>query len=73
MSWSFYYREQPYLGDVSLATDGQACCRKTIVMEQSCSVLKRGHGSKHSVQMLFVLFVLVARLDSLTSGNGNVC
>lgn len=49
-----YCREQSYLGDVPLTTDGQACCRKAFVMEQSRSVLKEGHGSMHSVQMLFV-------------------
>lgn len=55
MSWSLYCREELCLGDVPLTTDGQACCRRAIVMEQSCSDLKGGHGSKHSVQMFFVL------------------
>lgn len=55
MSWCLYCREQLCLGDVPLTTDGQACCRKAFVMEQLRSVLKGGHGSKHAVQMLFVL------------------
>lgn len=55
MSWCLHCGVQPYLGDVPVTTDGRACCWEAFVTEQSCSVLKEGHGSKHSVQMLFVL------------------
>lgn len=55
MSWFLYCREQPCLGDVPVITDGQASCWKAFLVEQSRSVLKGGHGSKHSVQMLSVL------------------
>lgn len=55
MSWLLYCREQPHLGDVPVITDGQASCWKAFLLEQSRSVLKGGHGSKHSVQMLSVL------------------
>lgn len=55
INWCSYNGEQPCLGDVPLTTDGQACCRKAFVIEQSHSVLKGDHGSKHVLQMLFVL------------------
>lgn len=55
INWYLCSGEQPCLGDVPLTTDGQACCRKAFVIEQSHSVLKGDHGSKHTLQMLFVL------------------